>query len=251
MESKNIIITGASSGIGADLCELLHKDNKIFAVARSTEKIKNSKNIYKFSCDVSKPENIDLLFTEAQKQLGEIDIFFANAGFAYCEKIEKADWKHIESIFSTNVFSVFYSISKFKELKIDQAFNFVVTASAMSYLSIPGYSLYGSTKFALKGFADAFRYELNNNQKLSLVYPVATYTSFFDIANAEKMPWPRQKSLVVAKAIIKGVKRNKKHIYPSCLFRIGMILNGIIPIFKIYLGIEGRKFRKENANDSK
>jgi len=250
MKGKKIIITGSSSGIGAILLRLLSEDNEIFAVSRNISNIVESKNIKAFSCDVSNPENVDLLFDEAIKFLGHIDIFYANAGFAYCEKIKKADWKHIGDIFNTNVKSVFYSLLKLKEICKDKPFKFVITASAFSYISMPGYAFYCSTKFALKGFAEAFRYELNNNQKLIMVYPVATYTEFFNVAGSDKMLWPRQKPETVAKAMIKGVNKSKRNIYPSFLFRILLFLNRFIPLFSIYTKLEAGKFRKNHSISS-
>jgi len=130
-----------------------------------------------------------------------------------------------------------------KELKQDKPFKFVITASAMSYMSVPGYSLYSSTKFALKGFADSFRYELNKDQRFCMVYPVATYTDFFNVAHSEKMPWPRQKSMTVAKSIVRGAERGKSHIHPCFIFRLGLFLNRIFPVIKLYQKIEGKKVR--------
>lgn len=242
--NKKIVITGASSGIGVELVKILCEHNQIFAVARNIDKLPDMKNVTKFSCDISQPENIDLMFAKAIDCLGRIDIFFANAGFAYFESINEADWNHITKIYNTNCSSAYYSLLKLKEIKEEKAFKFVITASAMSYMSIPGYSLYASTKFALRGFAEAFRYELKRGQSLHMVYPVATYTGFFDTANAQKMPWPRQSAEYVAKSIVKGIKKNKKSIYPSILFRIGIIINKFLPIFYIYQKIEGSKFRK-------
>ncbi|HNQ68194.1 MAG TPA: SDR family NAD(P)-dependent oxidoreductase [Bacteroidales bacterium] len=246
MKGKNIIITGASSGIGAELVKILSSDNKIFAVSRNISNISETPNIKAYSCDVSKAENIDLLFDEAVNFFDKIDVFFANAGFAYCERIQKSDWNHIDEIFSTNVKSVFYSLCKLKEISEDKPFKFVITASAFSYISMPGYSLYCSTKFALKGFADAYRYELDKCQKLILVYPVATYTKFFNVAGSDKMLWPRQKPETVAKAMIKGVRKSKENIYPSFLFRILLLVARILPLFYIYVKLEGKKFRKNN-----
>jgi uncharacterized protein len=246
MQNKNIIITGASSGIGADILRLAAENgNKIFAVARNIDKIPSLPGVKSFSCDVSVKENIDKMFVAAIEYLGEIDYFFANAGFAYYEIIENADWQHNEAIFNTNVFSVFYSIQKLKEIKKDKAFNFIVTASAISHLPYPGFALYSATKFALRGFADAYRYELGHNQKLTMVYPVATYTQFFNVASADTMPWPRQKSITVAKAALRGAEKGKKHVYPSCLFRMGIFLNGIFPVYRMVQKMEGKKLRKK------
>lgn len=245
MQNKRIVITGASSGIGADILKLAANGNKVFAVARNIDKIPILPGVKAFSCDISVKENIDLMFNAATEYLGEIDFFFANAGFAYFEVIEKADWEHNQAIFNTNVFSVFYSLQKLKEFKKDKSFNFIVTASAISHLPYPGYALYSATKFAVRGYADSYRYELGNNQKLTLVYPVATYTQFFNVASAEAMPWPRQKSIKVAKAAVRGTEKGKKHVYPSCFFRFGMLLNGIFPIFRIMQQLEGSKLRKK------
>lgn len=251
MKGKNIIITGASSGIGYELLKQLRKDNKIFAVARNIEKIEETDNVRAFSCDVSKAENVDCLFVEALKFLGNIDVFFANAGFAYYEKIENPDWEHNLKIFETNVLSVFYSLQKLKQIKGSKEFTFVITASAMSYLAVPGYSLYASTKFALKGYADAYRHELENGQNLCLVYPVATLTEFFNTAHASEIPWPRQTASTVAKNIIKSVSVGKKNIYPCFFFRLGLLLNKVFPVFRLYHYIEGKKYRRKIENKLK
>lgn len=243
IKGQKIVITGASSGIGATLLKQLEKDNKVLAVSRNISGIMESENVKAFSCDVSKAENVDMLFEEAVKYLGNIDIFFANAGFAYCEIIQSPDWDHIDDIFNTNVKSVFYSLLKIKDLSQGKPFKYVITASALSYLSTPGYALYCSTKFALKGFADAYRYELNEHQKLIMVYPVATYTEFFNNAGSDSMLWPRQKTEIVVKKMIRGVKKSKNHIYPSFLFKVLLVMNRFFPLFYCYTKIKGKRLQ--------
>ena len=181
IKGKNIILTGASSGIGLDLLKKLSRfDCKILAVARTIEKVEfDHPNVTKYPCDISDPEKLDGLFEHALSLWGHIDIYIANAGFAYYERIDNPNWTHIEKIYKTNVFSSFYAAEKMKDLNKGRAFSMVITASAMSFLSVPGYSLYSSTKAAIRGFAAAYRYELEKGQKLQLVYPIATRTSFF------------------------------------------------------------------------
>ena len=143
IENKNVVITGASSGIGlAILNELLKNNCHVVACARHIENIKIvNENLSLFKCDVSNEKELDELFNYALKKLGDIDLFISNAGFAYYEKIDGADYKHIEDIFKTNVYSCFYCAEKLKELKNDKPYNYVVTASAMAELSLPGYAL--------------------------------------------------------------------------------------------------------------
>lgn len=126
-------------------------------------------------------ENLDKLLKDADKKLGGIDIFYANAGFAYYEVIPNADWDRIARIYSTNVFSPFYCLIALNQTR-KEPFLFVVTASAMSHLSLPGYALYSSTKAAVRSFIDAFRFELKPGNRVMVVYPIATRTQFFDAA---------------------------------------------------------------------
>ena len=252
LENKNIVITGASSGIGLSvLKELEKKSCKIIACSRKIESqnldLKDAKAeiIYK-NCDVSKKESIDELFDFAIKKFGHIDLFISNAGFAYYEKIDRADWEHIESIVDTNFNGFVYCLEKMKEEFGKAPYNFLVTASAMAELSIPGYSLYSGTKAAIRGFCDAYRYELEPGQNLQAVYPVATKTNFFKNAgNSVPVPWPTQDSETVALKIIRGIEKDRKNIYPSFVFRLTSIFNRIFPfILHSYADIYGMLFKK-------
>ncbi len=245
---KHIILTGASSGIGlAILKKLITIDCKIIAVARTIEQIDiEHKNLIKVNFDISKHENVDRLFEFALEKLGHVDVFIANAGFAYYEKIKEPDWNRIEQIYQTNVFSAIYSAVKMKEINDSRVYRMVITASAMSFLAVPGYSLYASTKAALHGFASAYRSELKKGQKLQMVYPISTKTNFFDQA-ADQTPvsWPSQSSEKVAKAVMKGIKKDKNAIFPSALFYALNILNGYLPfIHRLIVAIENQKFQK-------
>ena len=105
IEDKCIVITGASSGIGAELCRQLADNNRILAIARRVERIPTHHNIIPLSCDVSSREGMDRIIDEAYSRLGNIDIMISNAGFAYYERWMDADWEHMDSIFRTNVYA--------------------------------------------------------------------------------------------------------------------------------------------------
>jgi short-subunit dehydrogenase len=184
LKGKRVIITGASSGIGLEIVKLLlEKDCTVVAAARQIEKagLSGSK-LYLKKCDVSKRDEIDELFSFSIEKMGGIDLFIANAGFAYYERIESPDWEHIDAIFNTNIISLVYCAEKAKKITNSDPYNFVAIARGMSLLSLPGYSLYSSTKAAIKGFADAYRFELEKGQHFQVVYPIATRTNFFRYA---------------------------------------------------------------------
>ncbi len=249
LENKKIVITGASSGIGKAILDELKKFNvQIFAGDLEPNKIKTAKGkVFAVKCDVSNPENIDMLIKNAVKKMGAVDIFIANAGFAYFEQITKPDWNHIDKIYKVNFMSPVYTVEKMKELNRGREYMVVITASAMGKLALPGYALYSSTKAALDSFASAYRLEQDDKGIISLVYPIATKTEFFKVAagNSTPVPFPAQTPETVARAAVKGILKNKKSVYPSKLFLSMMILNRYIPvILPIYVWIEKNKFFK-------
>lgn len=247
LSGKNVLVTGASSGIGLALTKQLQQHgSRVMAVARSIAGVNFDRaDVHKYACDVSVRHNVDRMFEEAAAVLGGIDVLVCNAGFAYYGPIVAADWDEIERIYRLNVFSSIYSALKMKELCARRPYRVVLTASAQSFLAVPGYALYASTKAALRSFAAAYRYELGPDQRLHLVYPIATRTGFFGTAGSDTpLPWPSQPPETVASAIVKGVENQTDDIFPSKLFRTLNALNGPLPF--IHAGIaavENRKLR--------
>ena len=255
-KNKNIVVTGASSGIGLELVKSFHSKGCRIVAASITinEDLLDLEGIYPFQVDLSTADGVENLFTYALQTLGSINVFIANAGFAYYEKLEEADWEHISSIYNLNFNSVVYSAQKMKQLQGSKPYHFVTTASGMAILPLPGYALYSSTKAALKGFADAYRWELYKEQYFQVVYPIATRTHFFKNAGDSPVPWPSQDARIVAQSILKGIRKNRNSIYPSKLFYSLTLLNKIFPmIFKLYAYLEFKKFKHwlTNINISK
>lgn len=251
LTNRNIILTGASSGIGKALLELLcqYEGIRIVAIARNIDSITSHPNkVFPFSADLSQKEGVDSVFEFAKETLGEVDIFIANAGFAYIEELQNSDWKHIENIFSLNVTSVIYSLEKFNEQAQGRHKQFVAISSAVAFVPLHAYALYCSSKAALHQFMETYRYEKDKSLTLSTVYPVATRTSFFDSASGNENtppPWPAQNVESVVKKITKGITSGKKRIYPSLLFQLFYPIGRAFPVFlKIYSKMEMRKTKK-------
>lgn len=254
LRGKRVVITGASSGIGLEILkQLLAYDCRVVACARQVEKLKDLQDsplangrLYLKRCDVSDKDELDELFRYSLGKLGHIDLFIANAGFAYYEVLGEPDWEHTEKIFETNVFGMIYCAERMKQLRGKKPYNFVVTASAMGLLSLPGYALYSGTKAAVRGFADAYRYELGDRQHFQVIYPVATRTEFFNRAgDSTPVPWPTQTPQTVARRVIAGIERDKNHIFPSRTFYVTSLADRICPlILKSYVVINNYSFKK-------
>ena len=255
IQNKNIILTGAASGIGkALLMQLLEFEGiKVLAVDLNKVEIISDK-VIPYVCDVSKQAEIDKLFTFALTQFPTIDIFIANAGFAYYEEISTPDWQRIERIFQVNVFAPIYSFQKMKALNIGREYFVMMTSSAMAKVAIPGYALYGATKAALDRFEDAYRFENQDLGHLSLIYPIATKSNFFNRStdfsrNDVPVPFPAHTPEAVAKAMIKGIQNNDTHIFPSKLFQFGRFFQKLFEVLAYpYQYFYAQKLKKWKNN---
>ncbi len=253
INNKKIVLTGANSGIGLETLKLLvaNGNNQILAVDLKTDVIDtfDKTKVTGYVCDVSKPENVDSIFAKATEVLGDIDIFIANAGFPYFEKMDYVSWERIDKIFKVNTYSPIYSYMKFVEYKKGKPGQIAITISAMGKMGMPGYSLYAATKFALQGWQESMRLELPENIKMTTIYPVATDTGFFK-KGAEgqdrvikKKPFPVQKPTVVAKKIYKCVDKKRKYVNPCPAFGLSRVLFAICPPLRnVYWGMENKKF---------
>ncbi len=257
MEISNrcIVLTGAGSGIGqALLAKMASFSSKIIAVDIDKERLKSvvdsinssKAQIAIFTGDMSNQKSIDELFDYSISVMGKIDLFIANAGFSYYGKIAESNWQEIDKIYKINVFSPIYAVEKMKGLNPNQPYKVVITASAMSLMALPGYAIYSSTKAALHRFAEAYRFELSDPSSLTLVYPIATRTRFFEVAGKNiPVAWPLQEPEHVSNKIVKGILQDKRSIYPSRLFKITLLLERFLPFLrKIIQSQENRKLKR-------
>ena len=254
--NSNIVLTGASSGIGLEVLKLLEKGegNRILAVSRqASKKLTNvGENVTVFDCDVSSADGVDLLFSKADEVFDgrKIDIFYANAGFPYYEEFNYTDWSRVERMFDTNTLSPIYTYAKYLEHLNGRDGKLCYTVSAIGQMAMPGYAIYSATKFALHGFQQAIRLEKPKNLQLTCLYPVATDTNFFKVANEAEFekPFPVQKPDVVARKMVKGIETGKKTVSPCALFALSKILMGVCPpVRTVYWKLEKNKldrFRK-------
>ena len=248
ISGKNIVLTGANSGIGLEVLKLLVKgDNKVLAVDKNIDKISQfpAEKVIPMEIDVSSKEAVDAIFEKAVAELGFINIFYANAGYPYYEEMNYVSWDRVSAMFETNVFSPIYSYQKYAEHLDGRKGIYAITVSAIGTMAMPGYTLYSASKFAMHGFQEGLRFELPSNIQLTCLYPVATNTNFFKTANPLefKKPFPVQQPDVVARKMVEGIESGKKTVSPCALFGISQQLMKFVPPVKtVYLALEKKKY---------
>ena len=242
-----MILTGAASGIGQALLELLASFQlEIVAADRDEARLlevcagfKNSRaEVVPIVADVSSQAGNDALFARALQEFGGVDIFIANAGFAYFETIPQPDWARLEMIYNVNTLAPIYALERMAALSGGQPFKVVWMVSAMAHIGLPKYAAYSSSKGALHRFADAYRWQMPDPRALMLVYPIATRTRFFAASSeATPVPTPSQTPEEVARAVLRGIATDRLEVYPSLLFRVGLWLTLWFPSLRRFVQV--------------
>ncbi|MBX2844516.1 MAG: SDR family oxidoreductase [Flammeovirgaceae bacterium] len=180
---KNIIlITGCSSGIGLESAITLGKrGNQVIATMRNLEKRalldqkteESDINIEIKQLDVTDLDSIKNVARQIEKTYGKLDILINNAGFGVAGFFEELTLKEYRFQMETNYFGVINVTKIFLPLLQKRKNSKIINISSLAGLNaVPGGSAYNSSKWALEGFSECLRYELNfQNIKVFLVEP--------------------------------------------------------------------------------
>ncbi len=181
---KTIFITGASSGIGKETAKYFaNKGWNVAATMRSPEEeneLNQIDSIKLYRLDVTRKEDLQNIASNVLKDFQQIDVLFNNAGYGAVGAFEKASPEEVQAQFDVNVFGVMNLIREFIPVFRKQGHGIIInTSSVIGRFTVPLYSLYCSSKWALEGFSEALQYELKQfNIKVKLVEPAAIKTDF-------------------------------------------------------------------------
>lgn len=249
-EESFIIITGAGSGIGRELVKLLYPITQTILTIDCNQELLEKLHadfpcIWTLNADLGKKEGNRVILDWVKTHWSRVDFCFANAGKAEFGAAQDQEWENSEQLFQLNFHSPIQMGLALKAFFPNSEFRLIITASAMSYWAVPGYSLYAASKSALLQWAETIWSEKAGDW-LTLVFPIATRTRFFEAAGkAIPTPFPQQNTSSVAKSILAGVTKGKTKIFPSTLFYIMLRMNKILPvILPLYQSIEYRKYKK-------
>ena len=183
-ESKTIVITGASSGIGKATARLfLDKGWNVVATMRnpSAEKdLKEQARLKLIGLDVQDPDGPKAAVAEAIGTYGRIDVWLNNAGYGAFGPVEAGRRNEIERQFDVNVFGLIACVQAvaphFRERKAGVLINI---SSIGGIMTVPAYAVYNATKFAVEGLSEGLWYELGTfGVKVKVIEPGAIKTEF-------------------------------------------------------------------------
>ncbi len=190
---KVLLITGASSGIGARTARraaaagyrVVLGARREDRLAELAEELGGEERALAVRCDVTDWEEVQAFAKAALEGFGRLDAVFANAGFGGARGFLEESVEHWREMVLTNVFGVALTIRATLPtfLEADRG-HYVITSSVAGRRPLPG-SLYSATKWAVGAIGEALRQELrqiheNTTVKVTVIEPGMTDTPFFD-----------------------------------------------------------------------
>ena len=173
MKTKNILITGCSSGIGKNVAITLHnKGWRVFATCRSkTDCIFFTKlGIESFPLDLLKEESINCAVNLVkEKTKSQLDVLFNNGAYAIPGAIQDIPRSAMREIFEVNVFGQIDLINRCIPLMMSSDYPKIINCSSvLGFISLPYRGLYSATKYSIEALTDALRRE-NYDSKIKFV----------------------------------------------------------------------------------
>ncbi len=262
LTDRTILITGASSGIGAATAlACAQAGMRIVLAARRMDKLDRvaaairettGRPTLTVNCDVRRDDDVARLFDEAAR-FGRIDVVFANAGYALFSTVVETSDEQIRDLFETNFYGtvrcIRHAVHHMRRNPAPHGGHILICASAMSEIPMPMFGYYGATKAAQDSIAGALRAEVQrDNIHVTSVHPIGTRTELFDVVadcspprddgGAPSLNTPdafMQTPEHVARRIVRCLRRPRPEVWPSTPTRFGVALTTALPRFSAFV----------------
>ncbi|MBT2772963.1 SDR family oxidoreductase [Halomonas sp. ISL-60] len=188
MQNRVLLITGASSGIGAATARAAAREGyKLVLAARSSDKLAalaqelGPENVLTCELDVTNMDQQQAMVEQALETFGRLDGVFANAGRGGSPGgFSEADHDTWREMILTNIYGVGLTIQACLPALKRSKGHVLLTGSAAGRTTIPG-SMYSATKWAVTGIGYNLREELRGTgMRVTLIEPGMVDTPFFD-----------------------------------------------------------------------
>ena len=190
-QSKNVLVTGASSGIGkATAIYLAERGYSVIGTSRSMSRLADIQReaserdlaVIPLELDINSDEAVGGALPALIEERGSIDVLVNNAGYGLWGPIESATMDQIRAQFETNFFAVVRLIKAVLPGMVRQRSGTIVNVSSVQgRLATPFNGAYSASKFALEGLSESLRTELwPLGVRVAVVEPGAFRTDFFE-----------------------------------------------------------------------
>jgi NAD(P)-dependent dehydrogenase (short-subunit alcohol dehydrogenase family) len=201
LQNKRAIVTGGSKGIGLAIAQsLITEGTDVLICSRDQKAIDQAVSIiqptavgriFGVTADVSRFQDVQHLFAEADRQLGGLDILVNNAGFGIFRPTADLTVEDWDQVIATNLSGAFYcskeALARFKKSGGGQIINLSSLAGKNPFA---GGAAYNASKFGMNGFGEAMMLDHRaDNVRVSCVMPGSVDTEFGGAQSKEKSSW--------------------------------------------------------------
>ncbi|AIQ70835.1 SDR family NAD(P)-dependent oxidoreductase [Paenibacillus graminis] len=242
LQGKVVVITGASSGIGALTAQMLGKRGAIpILLARSEDKLKETAagipGVFGlYACDVTDEDQVQRTFADIFSVYGRIDILLNNAGYGKFAAFTDMEPQEFDDMMDVNYMGTVRCTKAVVPHMLERGSGQIVNVASMAGKIGTARSVaYTATKHAVLGFTNALRQELRKQGIIvSAVNPGPIATEFFRTADpsgsyeksvARMMMTPEH----VSKKIVKLIDKGKEEMDLPGFAAIGIRLYGLFP----------------------
>ncbi len=231
LSGKIVIVTGASSGFGAEAARLFAREGcKLVLAARRLDRLEGlaaeiraaGGEALPVAMDVSQPEQIEAMVKSTLDKFGRIDILFNNAGFGRLDWLEKLDpVKDIQAQITVDLLGVIWVARAVLPHMYKQRGGHIINMCSMGgWAAPPLYSIYSAAKFGVRGFSEALRRETTPfGVRVSVIYPGGASTEFGSHVGGSEAKkrfttpdWLRLTANDVARAVVGIAKWPRRHL---------------------------------------
>ena len=216
------VITGASSGLGAEMARQLaaqgwavgliaRRKDRLSALANEVAPARSAVAV----CDVTDREALTAAIQEIESALGPTDVLYANAGLGAGDLVTIEDTDDFEQMFRVNVFGAYYAVKAVLPGMLKRGRGHIVGISSLAALQgVPGGAGYSATKAALSNWLEAIRLELRpRGIHVTTIQPGFVRSEMTD-QNDTKMPFFLETGPAVRRMLRAVAKRKKTYDFP-------------------------------------
>ena len=198
----NIVIVGASSGLGLELAKLF-KDHKLFLLSRNIKKTKLPDK--KITCDLQSLTSIKKAISQIK---APVDVFINCSGISLEKSLDKCTDEQVQKTLNTNLVGAIFISKYIYQKMLENKKGFIVNISSTSGKKARDKeTVYCATKFGLAGFTESLRLEAReHNIRVATIYPGGMKTNFWKNNPKDISSYMNPK--YVAKQIFNLVKSN-------------------------------------------
>lgn len=185
LTNKVVVITGASSGIGAATARKLAASGaNVVLAARREDKLQAvsaplGNNVLYVKTDVSNKASVDNLIAATIQRFGTIDVLWNNAGIMPISFFEEGKTEEWDAMIDINIKGVLYGINAVLPVMLAKGSGHIVTtASVQAHKTFAGTGVYAGTKFAIRAIMETLREEVAGKIKVTTLSPGLVDTEF-------------------------------------------------------------------------